>query len=140
MKYFKIEPPANGELGENAIVDFTCRPAVIHRAQFCIFYRPESDIILASSFFLITHKLKVLITEAGLTGVAFKTCEILKSVQYDELSAPDLELPELVIMEPAGISRKDDVSYLSGTKFLASERFLTLLEKQSSEGCIISPA
>jgi hypothetical protein len=118
MIYSRIEPPGEGELGRMAVVDFSIRPPIIHRAHFSIFYRPDSELILTSPCFLVTRNLKESIIEHGFTGVRFQPCELSKGAQYDELSDPDTDLPEMEMLIPQGVHGIDDICYCSNTCFL----------------------
>lgn len=134
MKYYNIEPVADAELGEDAVIDFTQTPRKIIALHAYAFGYPESDIIQAYPAFLVTDRLKKEIESAKLTGALFLPCKISKSSQYDELSN-SVKIPEMWCMEPTG-TLGDDIIFFSETRFIVSSRFLEIANL-STIGCII---
>jgi hypothetical protein len=134
MIYYNVEPVADAEIENSSLIDFGLKPRKIIRLKVFLFSYPESDLIQAYPAFLVSAKLKKSIEEANLTGGIFLPCSVIKSDQYDELSE-FTELPEMWCLEPVG-KVGDDFIFHSGTQITASKRFMDILARHSSIGCV----
>ncbi len=137
MKYKILKPTADGEIGENAVIDWKHPKRKIIKAHIYLYYEIESEVIQAYPIFIFSRSLCDELKESGITGIDYIPLEISKAPQYDELSK-NKELPSLECIEPCGAEGIDDVIYHNETAFKVSERFIELAKKHSLFGCEIT--
>jgi len=137
MKYFITEPVADGELGEDAVIDFDQKPRKPVVLHVYLFGYPESDLIQIYPIFLVSTSLKTAMERTGITGALFLPCKVSKSPQYEELSET-LLIPEMWCLEPVGEDEVDDLVFHSETEIKTSSRFVELLKYFSKVGCVVT--
>jgi hypothetical protein len=137
MEYYIVEPVADAELGEQAVISFAETPREIINAHVYLFGYPESDLVQAYPLFLATSRLRAAIENSNIRGAIFLPCKVSKSDQYDELSHTT-SIPEMFCLEPMGADGVDDLVYHTETELKASRRFVDLLHSMSHNGCIFT--
>jgi hypothetical protein len=132
-----LEPEVAGELGDQAVCDYSVKPFKVVKLQFRFTVWLGDDLLTAHPCFIVTERLRKAMESFAGTGYSFETLDIEIPEDFYEISDVDA-LPPFHWLKLNGQAGIDDAGYSPKWKTLVvSDRLLRILQSCNIANCLI---
>lgn len=135
MRFFKLQPEVAGGLGARTVMDTTVHPPAVSFLEYEFDGWLGDDLLESFPCYIVTERLKSLLTENDFTGYAFNSVIISKSETFDELYS-ETNLPEFHWLKIEGKAGIEDVGFSESNHLVVSENVLKVLLQASLKNCL----
>jgi hypothetical protein len=135
--YFVIEPEVSGGLGSKTILDSTVHPPIVTKLNYQFDDWLGDDILESFPCYIVTENLAKEIERSSLSGLAFDSVELSKSIEYQELCSK-IELPPFRWLKITGKVGVDDFGLDKNHRLVISQKALDIFKKGKLEQSDIS--
>lgn len=129
--YYLLEPEVAGGFGDNTVIDTTTHPPNVKHLHYELDGWLGDDLLETFPCYIVTVRLRNVISEVAKSGFSFADVEASKSKQFQEIF-PERTLPAFQWLKISGQAGLDDLGISDDYRLVVSEKVLAAMQENGN--------